>query len=355
MSLLKKITGALNSDKNKSQKNRDLLNIPKLPSLQQFVKDNKSLLNANNNDANWRQRSKLSKTTKEVLHDPPALAYFIQYLEARDAVQLVKFWLDVESFKSSATTVISSKFVSSRLPGVQLDKIDENLADNDANPDSFDDEEEFNVTRDEATDTRSQCTVEHPEQAVSRAEHLVKMRTEDAVKIYRRYIAPDCSRPVHLPTELKKHIVEMICADTGQVSANCFDHAQVKVLEILETEYFPDFLKSEYHAKHLVDILTGGQVVIADILFNDTAVAHFMEFMESQSNRIMMEFVMMVINFHQSLSVRSDSCQSDAMVIYEKYFSMQAATPLGFPDSIRLHVENNICSENGAHQTCFDL
>ena len=354
MSLLKKLTGALNSDKNKTQKNRDSKGLPQLPSLEQFIKENKSI-NANNNDANWRQKSKLSKTTKEVLHDPPALAYFIQYLEARDAVQLVKFWLDVESFKSSATAVISSRFVSSRLSGVQLDKIDENLDDalDENNIDSYD-EEESPSTGVIPEDTRLQSTVEHPENAVSRAEHLVKMRTEDAVKIYRRYIAPDCSRPVHLPTEVKKNIVEMICAESGQVSAECFDQAQIKVLNILELEYFPDFLKSEYHAKHLVDILTGGQVVIADILFNDTAMAHYMEFMESQSNRIMMEFVMMVINFHQALSVRSDSCQSDAMVIYEKYFSMQASTPLGFPDSIRLQVENNICSENGAHQMCFD-
>ena len=46
-----------------------------------------------------------------MLHEPPALAYFIQYLEARDVVQLDKFWLDVEGFKSSAAAFILTPFV----------------------------------------------------------------------------------------------------------------------------------------------------------------------------------------------------------------------------------------------------
>jgi hypothetical protein len=59
------------------------------------------------------QRSRLSKTIRvrtrrgrqvtlprqEVLHDHSALGYLVQYLEARDAAQLVRFWLDVESFR----------------------------------------------------------------------------------------------------------------------------------------------------------------------------------------------------------------------------------------------------------------
>ena len=43
------------------------------------------------------------------------------------------------------------------------------------------------------------------------------------------------------------------------------------------------------------------------------------------------------------------------MVLYEKYFSMQATSPLGFSDSVRLHIENNICSEGGPDNSCFDL
>merc|ERR1712154_629869 len=42
-------------------------------------------------------------------------------------------------------------------------------------------------------------------------------------------------------------------------------------------------------------------------------------------------------------------------VLYEKYFSMQASSPLGFNDAVRLQIENNICSEEGPDQTCFDM
>ena len=380
MSIFKKFTSALNSEKRsilpksvslnnlKSPKNEDLVR-PKTPPLEQFISERQnsgSIDLGGGNQLSWNRKSKLSKTTKEVLHDPPALAYFIQYLEARDAVQLVKFWLDVESFKVSASAVISTKFVGShRIPAIPEDKLESqisgtsSLADNIESADSFDSglgkhelDQEQEIEEDTCQATFS-STVQHPEHAISRAELLVKTRTEDAVKIYQRYIAPDCSRPLHLPTEFKKEIVERICAESGQVSSDCFNHAQDKVVDILEKEYFPDFLKSEFHAKHLVDILTGGQVMIADILYNDTALAHFMEFMETQSKIVLMEFWLTASNFHQTL--QSDTSQSDAMVLYEKYFSMQATTPLGFNDSVRLQIENNICSEKGPDQTCFDM
>ena len=37
-----------------------------------------------------------------------------------------------------------------------------------------------------------------------------------------------------------------------QVAADCFDLAQESVVQSLEKEYFPDFLTSQYHAKHQV-------------------------------------------------------------------------------------------------------
>ena len=93
--------------------------------------------------------------------------------------------------------------------------------------------------------------------------------------------------------------------------------------------------------------------MISDIVFNETALSHFMEFMETQSKLSLMEFVLSAINFHQSLQLKTS--QADAMVLYEKYFSMQATSPLGFNDSVRLQIENNICSKGGPYQSCFDL
>jgi len=396
MSFLRRFKGALNSEKSKNQK------IPKAVScgnisqsgpsfglpdsssgpLADFLAENEFCsLDLGQATPSWgnivKQKSRLSKSTKEVLHDHSALGYFIQYLEARDAVQLVKFWLDVESFRSSANTVITTTFVPPKVSRERLQIVPEysdtstgvtRFPEGSESTESFDsgyERADFDASGDsqlECEDLQSpteagpkvSSILTNPEQEISRAEHIVKTRTEDAVKIYRRYIAPDCQRPVHLPTDFKRDIVELICAETGQVAPDCFDNAQEKVVEILETEYFPDFLKSEFHAKHLVDVLTGGQVYLTDILYNDTALSHFMEFLESENKRPLIEFWLAATNFHQTVnSATSTNSQGDAMVLYDKYFSMQASSPLGFNDSIRLHVENNICSDGGPDQGCF--
>ena len=372
MSLFKKLTGALNTDRNRNSqilgKSSSCGNIsgrerPKTPPLSEFISESEKSDSVDlglSRSPGWtqasRHKSRLSKSTAEVLHDPPALAYFIQYLEARDAVQLVKFWLDVESFKSSAAAVISSPLVASSQQPLSISMIESRIPETVESTDSFDSglgKNDPDTDLDLSSPELSTPTMSSPKQKLSRAEALLKTRTEDAVKIYHRYIAPDCSRPLHLPTEFKAEIVERICAESGLVSADCFSAAQEKVVEVLELEYFPDFLKSEYHAKHQVDVLTGGQVYLADILYNDTALAHFMEFMETMGKRHIIEFWMTATNFNQLLS--SESSQDDAMILYEKYFSMQASSPLGFSDTVRLQIENNICSEGGPDKSCFDM
>ena len=95
------------------------------------------------------------------------------------------------------------------------------------------------------------------------------------------------------------------------------------VVEMLEAEYFPDFLTSQFHAKHQVDVLTSGQVLLADILYNDTALFHFMEFLEAHNQRLVMEFWLAATNFSQAVSRETDQCQNDAMVLYDKFLSMQ--------------------------------
>ena len=263
MSFLRRFKGALNSDKNRNQK------IPKSVScgdisnstsnlnhslktssspLADFIADgeNSSSIDLGQATASYltnsgKQKSRLSKTTKEVLHDHSALGYFIQYLEARDADQLVKFWLDVESYRCSASTIISKTFVPPQTPVDRLQIVKEFPDAESRLPESSDSTESFDsgigkVEFDSSGECRFDCDelqsptdseskidmsessiITNPDKEISRAELIVKTRTEDAVKIYRRYIAPDCQRPVHLPTEYKRDIVERICAETGYV------------------------------------------------------------------------------------------------------------------------------------------
>ena len=43
------------------------------------------------------------------------------------------------------------------------------------------------------------------------------------------------------------------------------------------------------------------KVYLTDILYNETALFHFMEFMETEGRRAVVEFWMAANNFHQSL------------------------------------------------------
>jgi A-kinase anchor protein 10 len=89
-----------------------------------------------------------------------------------------------------------------------------------------------------------------------------------------------------------------------------------------------------------------------------------MEYVDQESKREVLEFWLGATNFAEQFVSRSYSqnedspidvrvAQSDAMVLYEKYISLQAPQILGFRDEIRSDVERLICSQDEiAH--CFD-
>ncbi|KAF4524262.1 hypothetical protein B566_EDAN008810 [Ephemera danica] len=122
--------------------------------------------------------------------------------------------------------------------------------------------------------------------------------------------------------------------------------------------YFNEFLRSDFHCKHQIDVLTSGNVTLCDILFNETALFHFAEFMEQEGNQSLLEFWLAATNFQQQLLEKVGSydameAQNDAIILYDKYFSLQATSPLGFSDKVRFDVEQNICREEGPLPDCF--
>jgi hypothetical protein len=48
--------------------------------------------------------SRLSKTLPEILSDKSALGYFIQFMDARKEMSLIKFWMEVECLCGAYTT-----------------------------------------------------------------------------------------------------------------------------------------------------------------------------------------------------------------------------------------------------------
>lgn len=419
-------------------------------------------------------KSRLSKSLSEVLADKSALGYFIQYLEARDSVALIKFWLDVESFKAASGARVRSESSIGKLSCIPItcdqlecgtnhslssslhdqDKVslgtdsDSCVGDsvsvfesplhsslllsesNKRNVQCGGDQEGLNSSPSSVFDTSkesenvllssqhtskenagtsnesvclsqvNQCfsstslpypSVHEPlstcnssvlapgavpsnsfsdsksirssvsdDQLISpsRANKLIQATLDDAVRIFKKYIASNAPYRIRMPDDLRNRIVDAICKEDGLVESDCFSECQIIVFHIMEKDYFNDFLRSDFHCKHQIDVLTSGNVYLSDILYNETALFYFMEFMEQEHNQNLLEFWMSAENFNQHLMIKkgnydASEAQSDAIVLYDKYFSLQATCPLGFSDKVRLEVEQNICRDGGPLPDCF--
>lgn len=356
-----------------------------------------------------RTKSRLSKTLEEVLSDNGALAYLIQFAEEHGTKPLVTFWMEAESFRSSCLlrfrpspsrkqdklrqARVRKSGTSSpphdgerssgdcclvdglsgrRVPAMGAELDGEVLAeaglveggargmlscgaanggattvstttDGDASPSKA-------VERTDGCSVTENGTNLRP--AAMRRDSL----SQDALHIFNKYIAQNSPLPIGVPEELRSRISDSISRD--HIQHDCFLPAQEFVVSQMQKEVFPLFLRSPYNCKHQVDVLTSGNVSLADILYNDSALFYFMEYMEQEQSRHLVDFLLMADNFRNHLLAEGhydgQQAQEDAMVIYDKYFSLQATTSLGFSDTVRLEVEMNICREEGPLPCCFE-
>ncbi|CAB4066512.1 AKAP10 [Lepeophtheirus salmonis] len=224
-----------------------------------------------------------SLTFEDSLENPNLNGAFISFLESRDgSSHTFKFWMEVRTFKvvysSNETMSIDSGYNSTE-PNVQ------------------------------------------------------KNQLTDALRIYQKYVAPNGESLVPLPTEITHQIIKGICTETGLVDPDCFTPVEHLLYSSLHNEDFSEFLRSSHYAKYLLE--GGGPTTIRDILSNETLLFRFTEFLESEGDKDSLSFWMIINNFHE----QPEALQGDALVIYERYVSMQATNPLGFPNEIRSEIE----------------
>ncbi|XP_032688402.1 A-kinase anchor protein 10, mitochondrial [Odontomachus brunneus] len=323
--------------------------------------------------------SRLSKALPEVLTDKSALGYFIQFMDTRKRVALIKFWLEVECLCSASgmpscaekARCSNQKELLDALP-TSLDN-NENLSCNILSNDV--DIQTSKIPCDENTSSSSMTSIlsgmPKTSQMVNETRqsnhdcgnkrHDMTTSKQDALRIYKKYIIKETLGINQISEELKLDMEKAVTQENIEPILRCLSAVQSIVYDILENEYINDFLRSEFHCKHQIDVLTSGNVQLADILYDETAFFYFMEFMEVENKRELLDFWMSVISYKQNLldkkgAIDPEEAQSDAVIIYEKYFSLQATMPLGFSDKIRFHVEQNICreDESGPQPDCFD-
>ncbi|XP_068833284.1 A-kinase anchor protein 10, mitochondrial isoform X2 [Capricornis sumatraensis] len=351
-------------------------------------------------------KSSLSKTLEQVLHDTVVLPYFIQFMELRRMEHLVKFWLEAESFHSttwsrirahSLNTVKQSSLAEPVSPSkkpettaafvteslnrrledsgsAQLEGIDlNNRTSNSQNHLLSQESDSAHLlhletartgTRRGSLETQesSRLTVASRSSPSSPLKELsgklMKSIEQDAVNTFTKYISPDAAKPIPITEAMRNDIIAKICGEDGQVDPNCFVSAQSIVFSAMEHEHFSEFLRSHHFCKYQIEVLTSGTVYLADILFCESALFYFSEYMEKEDAVNILQFWLAADNFQSQLAAKKgqydgQEAQNDAMILYDKYFSLQATHPLGFDDVVRLEIESNICREGGPLPNCF--
>lgn len=292
-------------------------------------------------------------------------------MESRNTSHYILCWLDIEAFKSDvASSVQLLKNSKSPIPNSTIDH-DSLSVSTDCDSYTADSNSLCDFSSYTLSESRTQdCDKENSDNSsrfktLSEDSGLADKRSvqnivESSLALFKKYIAQESSHNIHCPEELRKEIMESIC-DTEKLSTNtCFEPVQAFIFNLIEKEYVPTFLGTDYFCKYQIDVLTSGNVVLDDILYNETALFYFMEYLEQENQRPLLEFWIAASNFQQQLNDQKEffdpmEAQSDAVVLYDKYFSLQALCPLGFSDKVRFAVEQNICGEDGFMLDCFHL
>uniref|UniRef100_A0A673ADL1 RGS domain-containing protein n=1 Tax=Sphaeramia orbicularis TaxID=375764 RepID=A0A673ADL1_9TELE len=315
-------------------------------------------------------RSRLSKTVDQVLRDNVALPHYTHFTELRGADHLVRFWLEAESFRSAswsrvrAHSLNSVKHSSLAEPvPVSADAPDPpqvaphaaSLAQSPPERRGSSGSETEPRPGTPGTETPSRQQTPSRTGTPSKGQSSIE---KDAVSIFTKYISPDAVRPIPITEQIRNDIVAKICGEDGLVDPNCFVIAQSVVLSILEQQHFSEFLRSHHFCKYQIEVLTSGSVFLADILFCESALFYFSEYMEKEEAMNVLQFWLAADNFQNQLAAKKgqydgQEAQNDAMILYDKYFSLQATNPLGFGDSVRMEIESNICREGGPLPDCF--
>ncbi|XP_044286169.1 A-kinase anchor protein 10, mitochondrial isoform X1 [Varanus komodoensis] len=358
-------------------------------------------------------KSTLSKTLEQVLLDAVALPYFIQFMELHRMEHLVRFWLEAESFHSTTWSRIRAHSLNTVKHSSLAEPVSPSLKQHGTSVSSPSSESldkrpedsgppwplqvkpsaaELNVRTHSlrndlllcqggakarlgpgATEVEGCSAFEDPhnssKSSVSNRNSpsfslkdlsgkLMKTIEQDAVTIFTKYISPDAAKPIPVTELMRNDIVAKICGEDGQVDPNCFVTAQSVVFNAMEQEHFSEFLRSHHFCKYQIEVLTSGTVYLADILFCESALFYFSEFMEKEDAVNILQFWLAADNFQSQLAAKEgqydgQEAQNDAMILYDKYFSLQATHPLGFDDSVRLEIESNICREGGPLPSCF--
>ncbi|KAL0842141.1 hypothetical protein ABMA28_014317 [Loxostege sticticalis] len=353
---------------------------PPEPSTSSSNIDNRTPLDTQLDDVEdefqFDKKSKLCLSLHDILIERKALKYFVKFMETVDKPMLMKCWLEIESFKRVLSTHNTKDKVENHSKISRAKSFDFHCKYH-AQSEKVDYSPQKNLWKEKISEKFHNNTTEARKCGSSSSclnlsdyaglpdtcreccmQDSVINVTELAINLFKNYVALEAPYQLDLPDGLRKTVISNICQPEGLIKDDCFKPVQDVLFSQIEN-YFKEFQNSPFYIKAQMDILTCGSLNLKDILYHDTLLFYFTEYLEQESCRHLLEFLMAIMHFRDNLingnAPTSDQAQADAIVLYDKYFSLQATTPIGFPTYIRMKIENDICIEGGPHYTCFDL
>lgn len=131
---------------------------------------------------------------------------------------------------------------------------------------------------------------------------------EDALRIYRKYLVIDSIYSLELPATILSKLSLALCGSDSEseVVLNnlwlAFEEAQKHIYDVMEREYLTEFLDSPFYAKYMIDVLTSDSLCLEEILCSESALFYFMEFLEQdkESSKLpYLEFWLSATNFQK--------------------------------------------------------
>lgn len=364
-------------------------------------------------------KSRLSRNLLDILAEQSCICYFVQFLETKSALPLVKFYLEVEGFKSAAAesvrleeriakgvgTTVQHRPLNRSVSSDNYDSVSFLSADCDSistfSENAF--EDAGTTTEDLTTSSRS-CTplpILHEETGGKPEDTMRQSLTDDeklkleeqpptttttstttttatnpgfnslvisdAVRIYRKFLVSSSSPYyIEVPATILAAISLALCGGGTTCSERIFDDAQQYLVEVMEKNYLNAFLESGFYCKYTFEVLSSDSLTLRDILCSEMALFYFMEYLEQKGKRHTLEFCVSASHFLRtatsgggsttSTTSQQQAAQADAVVLYQKYFSLQATCSLSLSDKVRFLIEEQICStEVDVIKRCFEL
>ncbi len=232
----------------------------------------------------WSRRSRLSKNLQEVLIDLTALSYLQQYLESKHVSSYLTLLNDLKNYHLLATSLSSNVCnINTNSPVANGDNI---LLDTKWSPTKSNDSRVMRLLNSTSSSSgfSDDTSLDSPGHSVSSRALKLPIETDTMAhsllserrRIIQKYFDSESSDYLPNVSCFIKDF-DSSAADLVEPVSEVFHDVQNGVCNLLENEYFAEFLHSEFYYRYQLEIITGGKLSITDIIYNDTCLFYFME------------------------------------------------------------------------------